>query len=143
MAERAAAVYAALLDAWNRRSAADFAAHFAADGSCVGFDGSTMNGRAEIESTLGEIFASHPTATYVHRIREVRPLEGGAALLRAVVGMVPRGGTAINPALNAIQSVVFTGAGAELKIALLQNTPAAFHGRPDRVEALIKELSEE
>lgn len=142
MAERAAAVYAALLDAWNRRSAADFAAHFAEDGSCVGFDGSTMNGRAEIESTIGEIFASHPTATYVHRIREVRPLDGGAALLRAVAGMVPRGGTAINPALNAIQSVVFTG-GGELKIALLQNTPAAFHGRPDRVEALIKELSEE
>lgn len=143
MAEKAAAVYAALLDAWNRRSAGDFAAYFAEDGSCVGFDGSMMNGRAQIASTLGEIFASYPTATYVHRIRDVRALGADAVLLRAVVGMVPRGGTEINPALNAVQGVVFTSAAGELKIALLQNTPAAFHGRPDLVTALTRELSEE
>ena len=58
----ALAVYRQLLEAWNRRDADDFAAAFTEDGSCVGFDGSMMNGRAEIASTLRGIFDQHPTA---------------------------------------------------------------------------------
>jgi uncharacterized protein (TIGR02246 family) len=60
--ERVSAVYRQLLEAWNRRDADAFAAAFTDDGSCVGFDGSMMNGRAEIASTLGGIFEHHPTA---------------------------------------------------------------------------------
>jgi uncharacterized protein (TIGR02246 family) len=135
-------VYERLLEAWNQRNPEQFAAVFADDGTAVGFDGSQMNGRAEIESSLRGIFGNHQTATYVAKIREVRELAPGVALLRAVVGMVPPGSAEINPRTNAIQSVVVVGRGNEVKIALLQNTPAAFHGRPELAEQLTKELTE-
>ena len=32
--------------------------------------------------------------------------------------------------------------GTDMKIALLHNTPAAFHGRPELVEQLTRELTE-
>lgn len=101
-----------------------------------------MNGRAEIASELSAIFASHPTAAYVAKVREVRPLGANAALLRAVVGMVPPGKTELNPAVNAVQSVLLVAEAGEPRIALLHNTPAAFHGRPHLGEALTRELSE-
>src|SRR3954470_11219390 len=99
--------YTRLLDAWNRRNAADFAALFAADGSSVGFDGSAMNGRGEIATQLRAIFENHATAAYVAKVREVRSLAPGVTLLRAAVGMLPPGKTELNPAVHAIQSVVF------------------------------------
>lgn len=133
-------LYRQLLDSWNRRSAADFAALFAEDGHVVGFDGSQMHGPAEIESQLGQIFGNHPTAAYMSTIREIRFLTADAALLRAAVGMLPPGQDDINPAVNAFQSLVATKQAGAWKIALLQNTPAAFHGRPDLAQQLTDEL---
>jgi uncharacterized protein (TIGR02246 family) len=140
-AHPAVAAYRNLLDAWNRRDAGAFARAFAEDGSSVGFDGSQMNGRAEIESALSEIFGSHMTATYVSLVQEIRSLDEHTTLIRAVAGMVPRGQTAVNPALNAIQCVVVVLESGEPKAALLQNTPAAFHGRPQLAEQLTRELT--
>ena len=135
-------VYVQLLNAWNRRSAHDFAALFTADGSSVGFDGSPMNGRAEIASTLDTIFAHHQTATYVAKLRELRTLGPGVTLLRAVVGMVPPAQNDLNPGANAIQSLVLVERDGEWRIALLHNTPAAFHGRPEMGQQLTEELTE-
>src|SRR5215212_9174237 len=84
-------LYQQLLGAWDKRDAATFAALFAEDGNLVGFDGSQMNGRVEIESQIGQIFADHPTAGYVGKIREVRFVTPEVAILRAVAGMVPPG----------------------------------------------------
>src|SRR5215207_2766422 len=100
------ALYARILDAWNARSAQDFAAQFVDDGHIVGFDGSLADSAAEIQAHLSQVFGSHMTAAYVARVREVRSLSEQAALLRAVVGMVPPGGSDINSAANAIQSLV-------------------------------------
>ncbi|HEX6535853.1 MAG TPA: SgcJ/EcaC family oxidoreductase [Gemmatimonadaceae bacterium] len=135
------ALYEQLLGSWNRRDPDAFAALFADDGSCVGFDGSQMDGRATIASELRAIFAHHATASYVARVRAVRRLDEHVMLLRAVVGMVPPGGRELNPAVNAVQSVVVTLVRGEPKIALLQNTPAAFHGRPELAERLTAELT--
>ena len=55
-------LYRQMLDGWNKRSADAFATPFAEDGEVIGFDGSQMTGRAEIASTLGQIFADHITA---------------------------------------------------------------------------------
>jgi SnoaL-like domain len=66
------ALYHELLNCWNRRNAADFAGLFEDDGTVVGFDGSQMNGRVEIEATLRQIFADHVTAAYVAKISGVR-----------------------------------------------------------------------
>jgi uncharacterized protein (TIGR02246 family) len=135
------AVYDRLLRAWNDQNADAFGGAFAEDGSAVGFDGSTMNGRQEIVETIRAIFKNHRTATYVAKVREVRGL-GDVVLVRAVVGMIPPGATELNPAVNAIQSVVMTGQGASLRVVLLHNTPAAFHGRPELIEELTRELTD-
>ena len=133
-------LYQQLLEGWNRRSAADMAALFTQNGSVVGFDGSQMNGQAEIETTLAPIFADHPTARYVSIVQEVRILGPKVALLRAIVGMVPPGKSEINPATNAIQSVVAIQEREGWRVALFQNTPAQFHGRPHLVEQMTAEL---
>jgi uncharacterized protein (TIGR02246 family) len=138
----AVSVYLQLLEAWNGRRAHDFAALFTGDGSSVGFDGSPMNGRAEIASALEAIFAHHQTASYVAKVREVRSLRPGVTLLRAVVGMVPPGQKELNSAVSAIQSVVLVEDGGEWRVALLHNTPAAFHGRPEMAQQLTEELTE-
>ena len=46
----------------------------------------------------------------------------------------------IDPALNAVQSMIAVQKGGAWKIALFQNTPAAFHQRPDAVKKLTEEL---
>ena len=135
-------LYQQLLEAWNTRDAAAFAGLFSDDGSVIGFDGSPMNGRAEIASALEGIFGSHQTARYVAKVREIRRLGADVLLLRSVVGMVPPGKAELNPAVNAIQSLVAVERGADMRIALLHNTPAAFHGRPELAEQLTRELTD-
>jgi uncharacterized protein (TIGR02246 family) len=139
---QALALYEQLLRAWNAQDADAFGAVFADDGSSVGFDGSTMNGRQEIVETIHAIFMNHRTATYVAKVREVRELGADVLLLRAVVGMTPPGAAELNPAVNSIQSVVMTGQGTGLRVALLHNTPAAFHGRPELADQLTRELTD-
>lgn len=139
---RALELYLQLLDAWNRRSADDFAELFGESGSCIGFDGSPMNGASEITSSLRTIFEHHPTATYVAKVREVRSLGATVTLVRGVAGMIPPGKSEINAAVNAIQSLVVVGSGPTARIALFHNTPAAFHGRPELSERLTMELAE-
>jgi len=133
-------LYRQLLDAWNNQDAHAFAATFAKDGSSVGYDGSQMNGLAEIEMTLSGIFKDHKTAAYVALVREIRFLSPQSAILRAVVGMIPPGKTELNPERNAIQSLVAAYADNQWRIALFQNTPARFDGRPELAEALTQEL---
>jgi uncharacterized protein (TIGR02246 family) len=138
--ERVAVLYRELLAAWNARDAEAFATLFTSDASVVGFDGSQVEGRAQVASHLRDIFADHPTASYVGIVREVRPWTDAVVLLRAVVGMVPPAGTDINPATNAVQSLVAVEEPDGWRIALFQNTPAAWHGRPEAVQALTDEL---
>lgn len=133
-------LYHNLLGCWNNRDAKGMAALAGEQCSFTGFDGSQMYGPVEIEASVHPIFANHPTAAYVSVIREVRPLAGGVALLRATVGMVPPGKTDINPAVNAIQTLVAKKGEGGWKIELFQNTPAAFHGRPEAAEQLSNEL---
>jgi uncharacterized protein (TIGR02246 family) len=135
------ALYTRLLDAWNARSAEAFAGLFSENGNAVGFDGSQMDGRDEIASSLGAIFGHHPTASYVARVREVRSLGPGTTLLRAAAGMIPPGGSELKPERNAIQSLVAVLEQGQLRIALFQNTPARFDGRPELTERLTAELT--
>jgi uncharacterized protein (TIGR02246 family) len=139
-AEEVRRLYQRLLDAWNRRSAEDFATLFTTDANLVGFDGSPVDGQAAIRSHLQQIFADHLTAAYVGKVREVRLLTPEVALLRAVAGMTPPGQTELNPAVNTVQALVAVREAGEWRIALYQNTPAQFHGRPEAVERLTEEL---
>ncbi len=136
------ALYVDLLESWNKRNAYDFAALFEEKAHVVGFDGTPMNGRAEIGTTLHDIFADHQTGKYVGKIREVRFLSPETAILRAVCGIIPHGSIDINPALNSIQTLIASKHNGQWWIALFQNTPAQFHGRPEHSEALTQELRE-
>jgi uncharacterized protein (TIGR02246 family) len=133
-------LYQQLLDGWNKRNATAYAALFTEEASVVGFDGSEMNGRAEIVTQIGQIFANHPTSRYVGKIREVRLLAPDVALLRAVVGMVPPGQSDLKPDVNAIQSLVAAKQQGNWLITLFQNTPARFDGRPELAQQLTDEL---
>jgi uncharacterized protein (TIGR02246 family) len=116
------------------------AALFAEEGEVIGFDGSQMSGPAEIAAVLQQIFADHPTPTYVATVRSVGLLSPETALLHAVAGLVPRGQSDLNPQLNAIQTLVATKGDGHWRIALFQNTPAQFHGRPELAQQLTDEL---
>jgi uncharacterized protein (TIGR02246 family) len=135
-----AELYERVMACWNRRDAIEYAATFAEDGNIVGFDGSQVDGRTAIESHLRAIFTDHTPATYVWKIREIRLLSPEVAILRAVVGMIPPGKSDFNPAANAVQSLVAVKRDGVWDIALFHNTPAQFHGRPEAVESLTKEL---
>ena len=138
----AVTLYKDLLAAWNRNDADAFAEGFTLGGSIVGFDGSTVNGQVEIRDHLRQIFTDHEVGTYVSKVREVRELAPTVVLVRAVAGLVPAGSTELNPAVNAVQSLVAVSVDDTSRIALFQNTPAAFHGRPDEAEQLTAELRE-
>jgi uncharacterized protein (TIGR02246 family) len=134
-------VYYGLLDDWNRQDAVAMAARFTERGSMVGFDGSAIDGRASIEAHLQPIFARHPTPRFVAKVREVRRMANGQTLLlRAVAGMWPRGATELEPSLSAIQTMVLSLTDGVYLIEMFQNTPAAFHGRPEEAEKLNAEL---
>jgi uncharacterized protein (TIGR02246 family) len=133
------AVYFRVLERWNARDATGFTGLFVPDGYCIGFDGSELVGREGIDSTLRAIFAHHQTGTYVGKVRSVRIIDD-VALVHAVVGMVPAGQQDLNPELNAIQTLVASRTGGAWRVEVLQNTPAAFHGRPEAREALTQEL---
>jgi uncharacterized protein (TIGR02246 family) len=132
-------LYTRLIEAWNARDADAFAALFAADGVSIGFDGSEAAGE-DIREHLRDVFGDHPTAAYTARVREVRTVGADAVLLRAIVGMAPPGGDAVNPDANALQSLIARKDVEDWRIALFQNTPAQYHGRPEAVEEHTAEI---
>ena len=130
-----------LLTAWNNQDASGMASLFTDNGSVVGFDGSENNGKAVIDREMSKIFKDHQTARFVWQVREVRFLSPEIALLRAVVDMVPPGEKKGKPERNAVQSLIAVKENASWKIALFQNTPAQYHGRPEVSQALTNELN--
>ena len=126
-------LHSTLLTCWNHADARAMASLFLPDSNMIGFDGSQINGSRAIETELSQIFADHQTASFVWKVEEIRFLNDSCAILRAIVGMVPPGKDSINPALNAIQSLIAIKKEDSWKIALFQNTPAQFHGRPQLV----------
>ena len=136
-------LYFRLLDSWNKMNSRLFASLFAENGNAIGFDGSQMEGRQEIENQISAIFQDHAVASYVGIIRETRFLSPDVALLLAVAGMVPPGEKDINPRTNVIQTLITQRMGNQLMIVHYQNTPASFHGRPEASERLTNELQAE
>ena len=133
-------LYARLIEAWDKRNARDFALQFTSDASLVGFDGSQVNGQLDIGAHLTEVFTHHQTPRYVSIVRDVRLLSSDVTILRANTGLIPAGKDDIDPALNAVQSMLAVQKGGSWKIALFHNTPAAYHTRPDLAKQLTEEL---
>ena len=143
------ALYRGFLLAWNDLDAEKLAAAFTDDAELIGFDGSSMHGRALIESTIRKIFDDHgkpagpgqgaQTGTFVAAVRSVRLLSPDVAVLTAVNGSAVSGKLA--PERNSVQSLVAVRKPEGWRIVHLQTTPAQYHGRPDLADALTKELA--
>lgn len=135
-------VYQKLINAWNNRDAQGMAEQFTEQGVQIGFDGSKLVGQEEILSHLKPIFEHHPTAPFVTKIKNIRPLGTDAAILHAIAGIIPPGEEDIDPNLNAHQTMVVFKEDNDWRIELFQNTPAQFHGRPELIEQMTDELRE-
>ena len=134
------ALYEKLIAACNDHDGAAMAKPFSGDGVIIGFDGSVSSGTQTIGADMSNIFADHETGRYAVKVHSVRPLGAQVMILRAIAGLVPPGRTAINPETNSHQTGVAEEQQGQWKIALFQNTPAQFHGRPELVEAMTREL---
>ena len=133
-------LYQDWLTAWNSRNADAMGALFLETGTLIGFDGSQIGSRAELVETLGTIFAHHATAAYVAIVREIRLFAPGVAWLKADAGMVPANATDINPAFNAVQTLIAVHVEDKWMVSVFQNTPAAFHASPELAEKMTNEL---
>ncbi len=127
-------LYEGLLVAWNERDAEGFAAPFGDDGAMIGFDGSQAAGCEDVFGHLSPVFRDHPTGRYVAKVTGARAIGDDHMMLRAMVGMLPPGQSELNPAVNALQTLVAQGDGNGWRIVLFQTTPAQYHGRPELVE---------
>jgi uncharacterized protein (TIGR02246 family) len=136
-------LYRRLLESWNRKSGSDFASLFLENGEVVGFDGSDIAGKSQIKADLEQLFQVHIPATYVGIVRTIRFLGPDVAVLRAVAGMVPPEQQDIHPPVNAVQSLVAKREDGRWLIAHFQNTPAAYHGRPQVSQQLTDDLRRE
>jgi uncharacterized protein (TIGR02246 family) len=133
-------LYHTLITAWNDHDGTAMAAPFADDGVVIGFDGSVSSGKQTISSEMTDIFSDHETGRYAVKVKAVRELGQDAMILRAIAGLVPPGHTAIRPEANSHQTVLAEAHDGQWSIVLFQNTPAQFHGRPELVEEMTREL---
>lgn len=134
------ALYADLLRCWNREDGDSFASLFEEDGTIVIFDGTLLNGRAEIAAQFGSIFKRFDTPTFVQIVRQVRFLSHDLAIVYGVVGMYSLPDLLINPMLNAVQTLLAQHRQGVWRIAHFQNTRADFPGRPDLVAKMTSAL---
>ena len=134
------ALYDQLIAAWNDHDGEAMAEPFAEDGVIIGFDGSISYGRGKIGAEMSTIFADHKTARYAVKVQSVRPLGPQAMILRAIAGLVPPGQTSINSETNSHQTLIAEEQQGRWTIVLFQNTAAQFHGRPQLVEDMTREL---
>jgi uncharacterized protein (TIGR02246 family) len=134
------ALYQDLLNGWNRRSADAMAQLFISEAIVVGFDGSEMEGSSVLEAEMGRIFADHVPARYVGVVRSVQMLGADVAILHAVAGMVVPGERDLKVENNTVQTLTAVRREGRWRIAVYHNTPAAYHGRPERAKALTEEL---
>jgi len=134
------ALYEKLIAGWNAHDAKAMAAPFAEDGVIIGFDGSVSSGKQAISAEMASIFADHETARYAVKVSSIRGLGLQAVILQAIAGLVPPGQSAINSQTNSHQTVVAQEQDGQWRIVLFQNTPAQFHGRPELVEQMTREL---
>ncbi|HEY6684199.1 MAG TPA: SgcJ/EcaC family oxidoreductase [Propionibacteriaceae bacterium] len=134
------ALYDRLITGWNDHDGDAMAEPFAEDSVIIGFDGSVNSGRQTIGTEMSNIFADHETGRFAVKVQSVRSLGPQAMILRAIAGLVPPGETGINPETNSHKTVVAEQQDGQWRIVLFQNTPAQFHGRPEQVENMTREL---
>ncbi len=135
-------LYIELLSNWNNQNSLGMSELFSEQGIIVGFDGSTITGKNEINAHLTEIFTHHKTATYVAKIKSIQSITSEVFMLQGIAGMIPPEKKEIYPRLNVIQTLVASKKQNKFQIELFQNTHLAFHMNKQLKKDVIKELKE-
>jgi uncharacterized protein (TIGR02246 family) len=135
-------LYDAVIAGWNNHDGAAMAAPFAEDGVVIGYDGSVQSGRHTIATEMSQIFDDHETGRYVVKVRGVRTLGSQAAMLYAISGLVPPGQSRVKSETNAHHTLLAEQQDGRWQVVLFQNTPAQFHGRPQLVDQMTRELED-
>jgi uncharacterized protein (TIGR02246 family) len=130
------------MNGWNSGSGKVFATPFAENGDLVGFDGTHLKGRQEIDSFHQQLFDTYVKGSrLVRRMRSVRFLMPDVAIMYAVSGTIMSGQTDIEPERNSVQTLVaMKDSGGKWRLAAFQNTRAQYFGRPEQSQALTEEL---
>jgi uncharacterized protein (TIGR02246 family) len=137
-------LYFQMIDGWNKGKGDDFAAPFTEDGDLVGFDGTHLKGRQEIASFHQQLFDTFLKGSrLVGKVRSVRFLTAGVALIHAISGTMMAGQSDIDPERNSIQTLVAIKSNGQWHLAAFQNTRAQFLGRPQEFQVLTEELRQE
>jgi uncharacterized protein (TIGR02246 family) len=135
-------LYRDMIEGWNQRDAQKMVASFDDEAVIIGYDGSHHQGAHAMEEAMSQIFHDHLTPPYLAKVKRIRFLTRDVAQLEAIVGMIPPGKEELDPRLNAWQVITAIRKGRLWRIVHFQNTPAQFHGRPQAVEAMSRELLE-
>jgi uncharacterized protein (TIGR02246 family) len=130
------------MNGWNSGSGKVFATPFAENGDLVGFDGTHLKGRQEIDSFHQQLFDTYVKGSrLVRRMRSVRFLMPDVAIMYAVSGTIMSGQTDIEPERNSVQTLVaMKDSGRKWWLVAFQNTRAQYFGRPEQSQALTEEL---
>jgi uncharacterized protein (TIGR02246 family) len=137
--------YFQMIEGWNRGDGELFASPFAEDGDLVGFDGTHFKGRQQIASFHQQLLETYVKGSrLVGKIRDVRFLTPGVAVMHAVGGTIMKGQADIDPERNSIHTLVFKKEeGDKWFVVAFQNTRVQYIGRPEMSNELTEELREE
>lgn len=128
---RVCALYAQLMEGWNRGSGEAFAAPFMKDGDLIGFDGVRFHGRDEIIRFHDPLFKEHLKGTrLVGEVTDVRFLGSNVAVMHARGGTIHPGHRRPAPERDSIQTLVAArDDDSEWRLVAFQNTRVRPMGR--------------
>jgi uncharacterized protein (TIGR02246 family) len=117
------ALYQGVMDGWSRGSGADFAAGWADEAQLIGFDGTHLRGRAEIEWFHEPLFQTHLKGTrLVGEVTQVEFPAPDVAVLHARGGTIMPGDALPTPERDSLQTLVAVRRDGEWQLLAFQNT---------------------
>jgi uncharacterized protein (TIGR02246 family) len=123
-------LYRQLMDGWNQGSGAAFASVFTKNGDLIGFDGTHLKGREEINSFHQELFDKWLEGTrLVGEVENVTFPAPDVAVVHAVGGTILSGKSTPVPERDSIQMLVATKRDGKWRFTAFQNTRIRRMGR--------------
>jgi uncharacterized protein (TIGR02246 family) len=122
-AEDVRALYLAVMDGWNRGSAAAFAAPFADEADFIAFDGTRFHGRDDLVRFHEPLFGTHLRGTRLTGdVTDIRFLSADMAVMHARGGTVLRGKRDPAPERDSIQTLAAVRRDGRWQLVAFQNT---------------------
>ncbi len=132
------ALFGQVVRGWNEENGDMIATAFVPHSILIGYDGSETFGASSIATSMNDIFEGHQTGRWVGISKTVIFHGADAAVVHAVSGWLQPGG----PYPQGVQLLTVLRTDAGWRIATLQTTPAQYHGHPEWVAHLDRELRE-